>query len=75
MAIKTEKQEVEFNDAAAVKVYRPQRITLATTKSQIETTIKGLDGISSDYPSENKYLGQAIIYLKILQDLMDTPED
>lgn len=75
MAINTEKQEVVFNDVGAMKVYRPQRITLATTKSQIETTIKGLDGIKSEYSHENKYLGQAIIYLKILQDLMDSPED
>lgn len=71
---KIDGDSLSIKDSGNMYVNRPQRITLRNVKSQIDTTILGLDNINTEYKQDAKYIGQAIIYLKMLHDLIDDPE-
>jgi hypothetical protein len=71
---KVDGDSLSIKDSGNMYVNRPQRITLCNVKSQIDTTIRGLDNINTEYNHDAKYIGQAMIYLKMLYDLIDDPE-
>ena len=57
------------SDQEELRVVNPVKIRLPTVNERIPDLVRQLEKISTQSASERQYIGEAISYLRLLQDL------
>ena len=59
------------SDQEELRVVNPVKIRLPTVNERIPDLVRQLEKISTQSASERQYIGEAISYLRLLQDLTE----